>query len=153
MKELEEKAYIFGTIFTLSNRLQSLGDRLDAKLTVKQWLFLAGMLRSGNSAPTLSQIALRTGSSRQNVKKMALILEKQGFVSLVKDARDGRALRVALTESCRAHLKEREETELRFIEEVFSDFEPEDLAALSQAMKRLEKNVGKIGRWVEAKED
>lgn len=149
---MEEKTYIFGTIFTLSNKLQLLGDRIDAKLTVKQWLFLAGVLRCDSNTPTLSEIAARIGSSRQNVKKMALILEKQGFVLLEKDARDARALRIRLTDVCKTHLKQREQAESRFIEELFDSFEAKELSALSAAIKKLEKNVKEMGQKYEEKE-
>jgi DNA-binding MarR family transcriptional regulator len=151
MNHLEEKAYIFGTIFTLSNRLQLLGDRMDPELTVKQWLFLVGVLRCGSAAPTLSEIAAYIGSSRQNVKKMALILNKQGFVSMEKDALDARALRIRLTEACKDHLKRRERLEFDFIEELFTGFAPQELSALADAVQRLEKNGNNMGRKYEEK--
>lgn len=141
MNSLQEKAYIFGTIFILSNKLQLFGDRLDANLTVKQWLFLAGITKCESGAPTLSELGTRIGSTRQNVKKMALILEKQGFISLNRDTRDGRVLRVSLTDSCREYLGQREKIELGFLEELFSGFEPGELAALSGAIRRLEEAV------------
>jgi len=152
MNGLEEKAYIFGTIFALSNKLQLLGDRMDEALTVKQWLFLAGVLKCGSDAPTLSEIAAHIGSSRQNVKKMAAILEKQRFVTLEKDARDARMVRVRLTDACRAHLKRRESAELRFIEELFAGFEANDLAALSGGIKKLEENAREMGSRYEERE-
>jgi len=151
MTDLEEKAYVFGSIFTLSNKLQILGDKVDDHLTVKQWLFLAGVLKR-KDAPTLSEIAAGIGSSRQNAKKMASILNKQGFVRMQKDARDARMLRVTLTDACMAHLKLREERELRFIEEVFSDFEPGELTALLGAIQKLEKNIRDMERKQEEKE-
>jgi DNA-binding MarR family transcriptional regulator len=150
---MEEKAYIFGAIFTLSNKLQFLGDKIDAKLTVKQWLFLAGVLKCDSDAPTLSEIAARIGSSRQNVKKMALILEKQGFVLMEKDDRDARALRIRLTDACKAHLKQRERAESRFIEALFCNYEAKELSLLSEGLKKLEKNVKEMGlKYDEEKE-
>ncbi|MGV8084024.1 MAG: MarR family winged helix-turn-helix transcriptional regulator [Coriobacteriia bacterium] len=146
MEHGTEKVYVFGTIFTLSNKLQLLGDRLDPKLTVKQWLFLAGIMKCDHEAPTLSEIAARIGSSRQNVKKMALILEKQGFVNMKKDSLDARMLRVELTDTCRAHLKRREKMETRFIEDLFSGFAPNELSALSNLIKKLEKNANAMGQ-------
>lgn len=143
---MKEKTYIFGTIFTLSNRLQLLGDRMDAQLTVKQWLFLAGVMKCGSDAPTLSQIAAHIGSSRQNVKKMASVLQRQGFVSMEKDSEDARMLRIRLTDACRAYLKQREQAESRFIEELFGGFEETELTALSAGLKKLEKNVREMGQ-------
>lgn len=138
---MEEKAYIFGSIFTLSNKLQILGDKLDEQLTVKQWLLLAGILKCGNDAPAIGKVAGLIGSSRQNVKKMALILEKAGFVSLHRDKTDARMLRISLSERCREHLKQREDKERSFIETLFSGFETQELLDFSRAIAKLEKNV------------
>lgn len=140
-----EKAYVFGTIFTLSNRLQIIGDRIDPQISVKQWLLLAGVLRCESAAPTLSEVAAQIGSSRQNVKKTALILERQGFVSMGGDAADARVLRIRLTEECLAHLKRRENTEQRFIEELFCGIDEQELASLCTGLQKLEKNIEKIG--------
>lgn len=152
MNNLQDKAYIFGTIFILSNKLQVLGDKMDSKLTVKQWLFLVGITKCESISPTLSEIAVLIGSSRQNVKKMAVILEKQGFIMMSKDERDARMLRVSLTDYCKEYLKQREKMELEFIEEVFCGFEPNELSALSEAMRKLEKNVNSKVKNDEKKE-
>lgn len=152
MNNLEKKAYIFGTIFALSNKLQLLGDRMDEKLTVKQWLFLAGVLKCGGDTPSISEIAARIGSSRQNVKKMAAILEKQHFIVMEKDTRDARMVRVKLTDLCEAHLKEPEKVELQFIEELFTGFEAKELSLLTNGIKKLEKNVREMGKKYEEKE-
>lgn len=141
MNGMVEKTYIFATIFALSNKLQLLGDRIDGKLTVKQWLFLAGVLKCESDTPSLSEIAARIGSSRQNVKKMAAILEKQRFVVMEKDARDARVVRVKLTDACMAHLKQRENAELQFIKALFTGFQAKELSLLSGGIKRLEKNA------------
>lgn len=76
MNDIEKKAYIFGGILTLANRLQALGDKLDENVTLKQWLLIAVILKSGRSSPTISEVAKLVGNSRQNVKKMAGLLEK-----------------------------------------------------------------------------
>jgi DNA-binding MarR family transcriptional regulator len=141
MSDLQDKAYVFGTIFTLSNKLQILGDQLDTKLTVKQWLFLAGISKCESQAPTLSELAVRIGSSRQNVKKMAVILEKQGFIVMNRDGKDARMLRVSMTDFCKEYLGQREQVELIFIEEMFEGFEPQELEALSGAIRKIEKNI------------
>lgn len=143
MDGLQEKAYVFGSIFILANQLQILGDQLDAKLTVKQWLFLAGITKCESRAPTLSELAARIGSSRQNVKKMAVILEKRGFVVMNRDDRDARMLRVSLTDFCKEYLGQREQIERIFMEEIFEGFDPRELSALSEAIRKLEKSIGR----------
>lgn len=152
MEPNEARAAIFGTVFTLSNKLQLLGDRLDPELTVKQWLFLAGVMRCEHGSPALSEIAARIGSSRQNVKKMAAILQKQGFVELNRDPADARVLRVSPTDACRAHLRGREAMEARFIEELFSGFSAGELTALADLIQKLERSAGEMGGLRDAEE-
>jgi len=147
--EKDEMAYVFGTIFTLSNRMQLVGDRLDAQLTVKQWLFLAGVMSCEHAEPMLTEIAARIGTSRQNVKKIASILERQGFILMQKDPGDARALRIQLTEACLVHLKRREETERRFLETLFHGFDSAELSSLSGMFEKLEKNMAEMGRQLE----
>ena len=138
---MEEMAYIFGMIFILSNKLQIVGDRIDPLLTVKQWFLIVGVLQCENDAPTLSEVASRIGSSRQNVKKMALVLEKRGFVSMEKDPNDARIVRIRPTELCVEHLKTRDIKERLFLERLFDGIKSEDLKTLSVVVKKLEKNL------------
>ncbi|WP_024345442.1 MarR family winged helix-turn-helix transcriptional regulator [Lacrimispora indolis] len=145
MNDMENKAYVFGMIFLLSNKLQILGDKMDPCLTVKQWFFLAGVLRCESNTPTLSELGAKIGSSRQNVKKIASLLEKQGFVLMEKDPEDGRVVRINLTDACVEYLKQREEMEDRFIEELFENFRPEDISLLSEMFQSLEGNVNEMG--------
>lgn len=146
MDDLKEKAYIFGSIFTLSNKLQSLGDKFDKNLTVKQWLLLAGIFKSNSNSPTISEVADLIGNSRQNVKKMVLILEKRGFVMLQKDLKDARILRISLTEKCKEYLLKREKSETEYLEQLFEDFNSDEIKALADGISKLEKSIVKKER-------
>ncbi len=67
-------------------------------LTTRQWLLLAVLTKSfPGRSPSLSEAAEKYGSSRQNVKQIALGLEARGFVRLVPDRDDGRTTRIELT--------------------------------------------------------
>jgi len=78
MTELEQKAYIFGTIFTLSNKLQILGDEFGKNITTKQWLFILGV-SIFEEPPTISEVTNYIGYSRQNAKRIAAALQKPGM--------------------------------------------------------------------------
>jgi len=146
MDSLKDKAFIFGSIFTLSNRLQILGDRLDRNLTVKQWLLLAGIHNCRNSSPSISEVAIIIGNSRQNVKKMLVKLENLGFVKIQNDPNDARAQRIEMTEKCLDYLKQRERKEIDFLERLFAGFQPSELHELVRGITRLEKNMENIAR-------
>lgn len=144
MSKAEDKnmqAYIYGGIFALSNKLQLLGDKFDPNISTKQWLLIAIIASFKNEAPTISMAAERVGSSRQNVKKMAAILEKRGFLAINKDKQDGRIQRLELTKYCIDYFKQRSEREERYIENLYTDFNEALYIGLYRGMKKLEENI------------
>lgn len=140
MDELEQKAYIFGTIFTLSNKLQAIGDKFDKNITIKQWLLLVTVSKF-QETPTISEAANYVGYSRQNAKRMAAALEERGFVTITKDKNDARALRIALTPKCQEYFAGREQRELEFLKELFLGFDAELTAGFYQGLTKLENNI------------
>ena len=101
---LTAQAELFGSVFVVT---QHLTRRTDAALavfglTTRQWLLLAVLGKwFPDRSPSLSEAAQRYGSSRQNVKQIALGLEARGFVRLVPDPADGRTTRIEMTERVR----------------------------------------------------
>ena len=85
MPDMEPSYLLFGTVFALENRLQVLGDRLLEEITAKQWFVLVVLGLFGEKAPTSGELAEEVGSSYQNVKQIALKLEKKGYVTLESD--------------------------------------------------------------------
>lgn len=95
--DLENEA--FGLLFVLT---QHLGRRADEALvpfglTSRQWLLMAVLSRS-ERPPTLTEAASVYGTSRQNVKQIALQLAARGYLRLEHDATDARATRLVPTE-------------------------------------------------------
>jgi DNA-binding MarR family transcriptional regulator len=144
MENIKKKAIIFGSIFTLSNRLQILGDKFDERLTVKQWLLLASIHNSQNKSPTISEVAAIVGNSRQNVKKMLLILERSGFVTFENDSNDARVQRIKMTEECLNYLRQRENRELEFLNRLFEGFESDEINTFLQGIMKLDKNIQRL---------
>lgn len=140
----DNKGYIFGAIFSLANRLQILGDKLDPKITIKQWLFIAVVMKTEVKDATISKLASLIGYSRQNVKKMAVILEKSGFIEFMKDDSDERILRLRVTPKCYEYFKFRENKEEEFIEKLFDGLSDDIINCLSQGLFSLEKNIIKM---------
>lgn len=138
------QAYIYGAIFALSNKLQLLGDKFDSNISTKQWFLIAVIASFINEAPTISMTAERIGNSRQNIKKMAVILEKKGFLAIIRDKEDSRIQRLELTKYCRDYFKQRYEREERYMESLFINFDEDLLTGLFNGMKKLEENVIKM---------
>jgi DNA-binding MarR family transcriptional regulator len=91
----------FGSAFVVVQHLTRLADEAlaDWDLTTRQWLLLAVLSRgAGGDSPTLSQAAAAYGSSRQNVKQIALGLQARGWLRLEPDPGDARATRLVLAD-------------------------------------------------------
>jgi DNA-binding MarR family transcriptional regulator len=99
--DLSVEAELFGSLFVF---LQKLTRSVDAQLepfglTSRQWLLLAVIDTAfGAHSPTISEAAAVYGTSRQNVKQIALQLERRGWLRLEPDRDDARAVRLVLTD-------------------------------------------------------
>lgn len=106
MDRAEKELIIFESVLLLANKLQSLGDKFLEPFTMKQWFLLTMMSRMEQKTPTVKEIADYTGTSRQNVKQMLELLEKNGYVEINKSVKDGRALCVSMTRKCMQYFSE-----------------------------------------------
>ncbi|WP_326513959.1 MarR family winged helix-turn-helix transcriptional regulator [Clostridium intestinale] len=145
------EAYIYGGIFALSNKLQLIGDKLDCNISTKQWFLIAIIVSFQDEAPTISMTAERMGTSRQNIKKMANILEQRGFLVIVRDKEDGRIQRLELTEYCIDYFDQRREREEKYMESLFADFDKEMLFVFFRGMKQFERNINRMEKENEEK--
>jgi DNA-binding MarR family transcriptional regulator len=101
---LQAASDAFGGVFVIAGHLTRLTDDglADWGLTTRGWLLLAVLARGiPGRSPTLTEAAGAYGTSRQNVKQIAVGLEARGWLRLVPDPRDGRAIRLELTERVR----------------------------------------------------
>ncbi len=92
---------LFGSVVAFTQQLTRRVDEHLAPfgLTSRQWLLLAVLSkRFPGHAPTVSEATDVFGTSRQNVKQIALQLERHGWLRLEPDATDHRALRLVLTD-------------------------------------------------------
>jgi DNA-binding MarR family transcriptional regulator len=129
----------FGTVFVVAQHLDRLGDIVLAPLgiTTKQWLLLAVVQRAfPDRSPTLTEAAAMYGSSRQNVKAIARGLEMAGYLRLVPDSSDRRALRLVPTERVSAFGEAWQAREAAFFSFVFGDMAPPEIEQLATLLER-----------------
>jgi len=139
---LPDQAFIVGAIFSLANRLQILGDRIDPAVTTKQWFVLAIVASFFEQArnptpPSISEIARVIGTSHQNIKKLAVILEHKGLIEMQKDAGDRRSTRLFLTERCYDYFKIRQQQEEEYLRELFGGSDDQATHALREGLQNL----------------
>lgn len=135
------EAELFGALFLLSQHLNRGADDALAPfgLTGRQWLLLAVLVKAfPGSEPTVSQAAAVYGTSRQNVKQLALQLQSRGFLTLESDPDDRRATRLRLT------AKHREldgpdsvAVQSQFLSSTFAGLDDQEVAVLHGLVRRL----------------
>ncbi len=141
IKNIEQKPFILGSIFVLSNKLQTLSNQIYKEISIKQWFLLAVISKFQESAPSLVQVSKIIGSSYQNVKKMALILEKKEFLNIIGDKNDKRILRLYMTEKCKNYFGATVEQEEQLTNDLFKDFDNNSLATLYYGISKLVSNI------------
>lgn len=141
--ELYKQKQIFGGLFLLSNKLQVILDKSLAihDMTAKQWFLTAVIEEFFDSPPTLSEVAKIIGSSRQNIKQIALKLEEKGFLSLEKDEKDKRAIRLRLTNKSHEFWTGLQDESNKFLEELFIDLNTEELNGMLIGIFKLSEKI------------
>ena len=139
--DMPMQEFIFATILILSNKLQTLGDKIDPIISTKQWFVLAAISKFIETPPNIGDIANALGTSRQNIKKMTNILEQRGFLKMEKDKNDLRNIQLFLTEQCHDYFKGREQLEINYIKRIFSGIDDKTLNTLCNGISILFHNV------------
>ncbi len=137
---------IFSSIFVLQNRMQTAGEKLQTEISMKQWLLLA-MTECCQEPRTLTNIGNLMGCSRQNVKKLALALEKKGFVHLLLSSNN--SVLVQPTEEVQRYAEEIGERHMKALSLLFSDFSEEEIGQLFSLYSKLYVGLERIESYVE----
>lgn len=150
MDTIDKHKYIFGSLFLLANKMQVIGDRYLGRdgITTKQWFLTVVLSQFGDNFPTLSEVAELMGSSRQNVKQLALKLGEKGFLTIQKDEQDARALRLILTEKSKTFWANRQKQDDQFVEDLFKDFSEEEADIIYSGFGKLFEKIGKLEKSV-----
>ena len=137
---------IFASIFVLQNRMQTAGEKLQTEISMKQWLLLA-MTACCPEPRTLTNIGNLMGCSRQNVKKLALALEKKGFVHM--QLSNNNAVLVELTEEVQRYAEEIVDRHRKALSLLFSDFSEEEIRQLFFLYTKLYTGLERVESYAE----
>lgn len=144
--ENQRKA-IFSNLFIAGNRLQTIFDNNIPQVSLKQFMLLS-IVRQSIEPLTLTQLGSILGCSRQNIKKLAEILEKKGFIIIQQSPLDPRAMCICPTEKVNDYFENdfsKYQEELKYLFEVYTDEEIETffilLTKLYAGIENLEKKT------------
>ena len=141
---------IFATLFIAGNKLQTIFDREYPDITLKQFMLLI-MVTQTKEELTFTQLGKLLGCSRQNIKKLAAVLEKKGFVELKQNKRDIRAATILPATKLKKYFDDASELHRQNLDRLFLYFSDEEiqqlfylLAKLHSCIDRLENDNEKI---------
>jgi Transcriptional regulators len=143
---MDDCSYLFGTIFILANRMDTLLQREFKKfdITTKQWFLSIIIDNLFDNPPTIKEAAKEMGSSHQNVKQVALKLEEKGLLTLERDPKDARATKLKLTEKSNEFGKLIREEGSMFHQKLFKDIDKDDLAIARKVIQTLLLHIDEI---------
>ncbi len=137
---------IFSSIFVLQNRMQTAGEKLQTQISMKQWLLLV-MTACCPEPRTLTNVGNFIGCSRQNIKKLALALEKKGFVRLLSGGNN--SVCIELTDKVDQYAEEMGERHLQSLKLLFSDFNEVEIEQLFRLYVKLFAGMERIEKYAE----
>lgn len=137
---------VFTDMFIISNNLQTIGDSFLGELTTKQWFIVATLSYSKeifntDKDITLSQLSELVGTSRQNVKQIALKLVEKGFIDMYKDKDDNRVLRLKITKKAIEYSNLRGDKDSLFLRGLFENFSQKELMIFFKLIEKFKNNV------------
>jgi len=145
MKQIILEQGVFTSIFYLSNKLQAEGDKLSNELTLKQWFLLLLLYKGNLNNPTVNNLALEMGVTRQSMKKMVAILEKNGYLSVEKSSSDSRALCISPTYKAYDFFQTNMLLGKKLLDKVFAGITQDELANALQLLQKMQANLRTAG--------
>lgn len=137
----EDEYMMFGMMFVLGNKLQTIGDSFYEEITSKQWLVLLMLEVFGENPPTLNELSETMGSSHQNTKQIVLKLQTKKYVELYTDEKDKRKIRIRRTPKCDELSQKYEGNEQLFMKQLFSGIDKKNVAVTLETLMQFEKNL------------
>lgn len=137
---------IFSSIFVFQNRMQTAGEKLQTQISMKQWLLLA-MVTCCPEPRTLTNVGNLMGCSRQNIKKLALVLEKKGFVRLLLGGNN--SVCIELTDKVKQYTEEMGKRHLQSLKLLFEDFSENEIEQLFHLYSKLYVGIERVEKYAE----
>lgn len=144
-REKQEKG-LFASLFILQTQLQTAFDKADGEMTLKQFMLLVMTRRAllRGECPTFTDLGRTLGCSRQNVKKLAALLQKNGFAEIMQSNQDARACTLALTEKAEVYLERQAPRNRQMLNRLFADYTDAELTRFYNLMMKLYQGTSRI---------
>ena len=138
----QKKRLIFSELFILQNKMETNFDKLLGEITSKQFLVVV-IVSAFPSPPSLTEVARHAGCSRQNIKKVAAVLEKNGFITFATE-KESRALRILLTPKFHEFYGKFMKTSASGLEVLFAGMGEAQIDELFNSLHQIEENINRM---------
>ena len=139
--DMPVEAMFYGALFALTNRIQTIGDGVFHDITIRQHFILMTIRIFDCNSPTLKDVADIVGCSYQNIKRMAVVLENKGYLTMERDTEDKRKFKLILTDRVNSVSSEMDEVIDKFLGILYKDLSKEDLLNALAVLKKLDQNL------------
>lgn len=136
-----DAARCFRLISFVSQRLRYLLDQRlrEAGLTTQQGFLLTVV--GARQRPSLGEVAEVMSTTHQNVKQIAIALERKGMLSIVADESDGRVRRLEATDNAAKQWADRNAGDFQALDGWFSCLSREEQKLLANLLARLSNGI------------
>lgn len=132
---------VYGTLFALTNRIQTIGDEVFSDISIKQHFILMTIGLFYDKNPSLTEVAYIAGCSYQNIKKLATILETKGYLKIERDTIDKRKYNLIKTEKVKEFSANMDIEIKLFIKSLYKDVTQKQLFNMFNVLEQMNKNL------------
>lgn len=143
---------IFSTIFIAGNKLQTVFDNHIPDISLKQFMLLT-MVRQSSEQLTFTHLGKLLGCSRQNIKKLAQVLEQKGFVELTQSSKDTRAMCICPTEKSDAYFNKTFSAHQAQLKYVFEGYTEQELSQFFLLLMKIYDGIDNLETNLERMND
>ncbi len=134
---------IYAKTFLVTRKWEVMFNRLSrTDLTLKQFMLVLVVKNAFSEDPTLRQVSDVLETSHQNVKAIALLLSKKGFLQLYTDVKDKRVTRIKLLDKDE-YWHDRLDEDQKSLMALFEGISYDELRITSETIEKLYQNVEK----------
>ena len=135
-EHMDQRFIAYVNIFICANRLQAIMDSGLEDITAKQWLAIT-MIDAFPEPPTLKQISELSGVTHQSMRQIVDRLADKGFIEVIPDKKDKRAIRLVKTEAANHIRTKKAGQNEQFVYKLFDCLDDEETTAYCKALAKL----------------
>jgi len=128
---------VFRLAIVLAQELRTLMDQRlqESGLTTQQSALLT-VIEIARRPPSMTEAARSLGMSHQNVKQLAVALERKGFLNMVPDEHDARSKRLETTRKHKRFWSKRDPHDHAIVTEWLGNLSEEETTALAELLAK-----------------